>query len=310
MKYSREIKIGLVLIIAIFLLYFGMNFLKGLDIFSPMKTYIGQFESLNQIETSSPVYIRGYKVGQVNKISYDFADSKSFTVSVVINKDIRLPQGTRMMLVSDGLLGGGAVELRLPLLNEVPEGQQFYAAYDTLPTGIEGGLIDKLQGGLIADLNKTINDIDTIVVNLKGQLEGNEVKDILVHVDNITSDLNASSVKLKSIINNDVPPIVADAKATLTDTRETMARLNGFSQKIDSIDVASIVNKVDTTLDNIQKISNVANSKEGTLGLLINDKGLYNKVSRTIESADTLITDIKAHPKRYINISIFGGNKD
>ena len=310
MKYSREIKIGLVLIIAIFLLYFGMNFLKGLDIFSPMKTYIGQFEQLNKVESSSPVYIKGYKVGQVSNIEYNFADNKAFTVSVVINKDIRLPQGTQMLLVADGLLGGGAVELRLPQKTAELADTQYYAAYDTLPTGIEGGLLDNLQDGLLANLTQTINDVDTIVVNLKSQLEGNEVKEILANVDNITQDLNASSAKLKNIINTDVPPIVADAKETLADTRQTMARLNNFSQKIDSVDVNGIVNKVDTTLYNIQKISDAANSKNGTLGLLINDKGLYNRVNRTIESADTLITDIKAHPKRYINISIFGGKKD
>ena len=305
MKFSRELKIGIVLIVAIFLLYFGMNFLKGLNIFSPMRTYVGQFERLNEIETSSPVYIRGYKVGQVSNIEYDFSKDKAFCVSVVINKDIPLPEGTQMTLIADGLLGGGAVELRIPAKTN----DKFYASNDTLPTAIEAGLLDNLQNGLIADLSKTINDVDSIVVNLKGQLEGNQVKDILSNVDNITKDLNSSSTKLKQIINTDVPPIVNDAKQTLADTRQTMARLNTFSEKIDSVDLNGIVNKVDTAVGNLQKISDAANSKDGTLGLLLYDKGLYNKVSRTVESADTLITDIKANPKRYINISVFGGKK-
>lgn len=300
MKISRELKIGFVLIAAIFLLYFGMNFLKGLNIFSPMRTYFGQFDQLNQIETSSPVYIRGYKVGQVSEIEYDFSKPQAFIVSIVISKDIHLPQGTQMAIVSDGLLGGSAIELRLG-----SDKSQFFAANDTLPTLIEGGIMDELKNGLLADLSKTINDIDTVVVNLKGQLEGNQVKEILDNVDNISKDLNVSSIKLKHIINNDVPPIVNDAKTTLADARQAMGKINDISQKIDTIDFQGIATKIDTTLTNIQQISETVNSKDGTVGLLLNDKALYNKVSRTIESADTLINDIKANPKKYLKISVF-----
>lgn len=300
MKISRELKIGFVLIAAIFLLYFGMNFLKGLNIFSPMRTYFGQFDQLNQIETSSPVYIRGYKVGQVSEIEYDFSKPQAFIVSIVISKDIHLPQGTQMAIVSDGLLGGSAIELRLG-----SDKSQFFATNDTLPTLIEGGIMDELKNGLLADLSKTINDIDTVVVNLKGQLEGNQVKEILDNVDNISKDLNVSSIKLKHIINNDVPPIVNDAKTTLADARQAMGKINDISQKIDTIDFQGIATKIDTTLTNIQQISETVNSKDGTVGLLLNDKALYNKVSRTIESADTLINDIKANPKKYLKISVF-----
>lgn len=300
MKISRELKIGFVLIAAIFLLYFGMNFLKGLNIFSPMRTYFGQFDQLNQIETSSPVYIRGYKVGQVSEIEYDFSKPQAFTISIVISKNIHLPQGTQMAIIPDGLLGGSAIELRLG-----SDKSQFFAANDTLPTLIEGGIMDELKNGLLADLSKTINDIDTVVVNLKGQLEGNQVKEILDNVDNISKDLNVSSIKLKHIINNDVPPIVNDAKTTLADARQAMGKINDISQKIDTIDFQGIATKIDTTLTNIQQISETVNSTDGTVGLLLNDKALYNKVSRTIESADTLINDIKANPKKYLKISVF-----
>ncbi len=306
MKYTREVKIGFVLIVAVFLLYFGMNFLKGLNIFSPMRTYIGQFDKLNSLEASSPVYIRGYKVGQVSKITYDFAQPQSFTVSVVINKDIRLPQGTEMALISDGLLGGAAVELRLP----TTDSGSFYAPNDTLPTTIDGSLIDELQNGVLTDLNNTIKDIDSVVLILKGQVEGNHIKGILANADNAVKDLTVTSNRLKNIVSTDVPPIVTNAKTLLIDAKSAMARVNSITEKIDTIDINGMAAKIDTTLNNIQQISQAATSTEGTLGLLLNDKSMYNKINRTIESADTLITDIKKHPKRYINISIFGGNKD
>lgn len=301
MKYTRELKIGLVLIVAIFLLYFGMNFLKGLNIFSPMRTYVGQFENLNSLETSSPVYIRGYKVGQVSQINYDFTRPDPFTVSVVINKDIRLPKGSEMTLIADGLLGGAAIELRLA------QAEEFYQPDDTIPTAIEGGLLDQLQNGMLADLNHTINDIDSIVLILKGQVEGDHVKNILANADNAIQDLTVTSNKLKKIVNTDVPPIVNDAKVVIADAKSTMAHVNSISTKIDTLDIEGMAGKIDSTIYNIQQITQAANSTDGTLGLLLNDKTMYNKINQTIVSADTLITDIKKNPKRYINISIFGG---
>ena len=114
MKYAREIKVGLLAAVCLFLLFFGLNFLKGVNIFSPTNSYHGVFYNLHGLEEQAAVYIRGHRVGQVDVIHYDFTADSAFTVDLSIRKDIALPQGTAMALVSDGLLGGMAVELQFP----------------------------------------------------------------------------------------------------------------------------------------------------------------------------------------------------
>lgn len=302
MKFKREIKVALVFIAAIFLLYFGMNFLKGIDIFSTSKKYYGRFDQLNSLAASSPVYIKGYKVGQVSRIDYDFTVEHPFLVEVTIESDIKLVEGSQIALVSDGLLGGAAIEMKL---SPYSEELALYNSKDTLPTIVERGLIEELQNGVIADLNRTINDLDSIVVNLKGQMEGDHLKNILANADQVSADLNTTSTKLKRIVTNDVPPIVADAKSTIIEAKSAMANLNNISQKVDSVDIKGIVAKVDTTMSNVQDITTSLNSKEGTVGLLLNDKTLYNKINNTVVSVDSLINDVKANPKKYLKISVF-----
>ena len=114
MKYAREIKVGVLAAVCLFLLFFGLNFLKGVNIFSPTNSYHGVFYNLHGLEEQAAVYIRGHRVGQVDVIHYDFTADSAFTVDLSIRKDIALPQGTAMALVSDGLLGGMAVELQFP----------------------------------------------------------------------------------------------------------------------------------------------------------------------------------------------------
>ena len=114
MKYAREIKVGALATICLFLLFFGFNYLKGVNIFSPTNSYHGVYTHLHGMEEQAAVYIRGHKVGQVDAIRYDFTKDSSFTVDISVNRDISLPVGTQMALIADGLLGGMAIELQLP----------------------------------------------------------------------------------------------------------------------------------------------------------------------------------------------------
>ena len=134
MKHTREIKVALLAVVCGFLLYFGMYFLRGVNIFFPTRSYTGVFERVNGLTEQAPVYVRGYNVGQVNRIEYDFTRRKAFNVSITIDKHIALPEGAEMVLVADGLMGGKAIELIIP----VTEGRESVSpSSDTLPTRIE-----------------------------------------------------------------------------------------------------------------------------------------------------------------------------
>lgn len=295
-KHLREIKVGIVAVVCLVLLYFGFNFLKGFNIFSIVDHYQGVYTELKGLTAQAPVYIRGYKVGQVDAIRYDFSKDSSFVVSISINRDIDLPQGTTMDLVADGLLGGSAIALSLPTRAEGP----MYKEGAMLPTQIVPGLIDNIQAGLLGDLDSTIVVAKTLIANVNAQLADDHLKHSLENIDKLSGDLTVTSRSLKDLMSNRVPGIVDNLDTTL-------ANIEVISRDIREADLKATVARVDTAVDQVNVLLAEARSTDGTLGMLLNDKTLYVNINSTVQSADSLLVDLKANPRRYVHFSLFGG---
>ncbi|MBO4250185.1 MAG: MCE family protein [Paludibacteraceae bacterium] len=296
LAHSREIKVGILATICVFLLFFGFNFLKGVNIFSPTNTYHGVFYNLHGLEEQAAVYIRGHKVGQVDEIHYDYTRDSAFTIDVSINKDIALPQGTTMALISDGLLGGVAIELQLPSISP-KDGLVEKGAF--LNTTYVPGLVESLQGQLLAHVDEAIQDVDSLVASLQQQVDGDHLKSALKNVDRVSGDLTTVSRDLKQLMNNQVPRIVNNADTTI-------ANLNTVIADVKDANIKATVARVDTAVNQVNYLIADVRSQEGTIGQLLYNKALYNHIDATVVSADSLVTDIKANPKRYINVTIFG----
>ena len=307
MKYAREIKVGVLATICLFLLFFGFNFLKGVNIFSPTNSYHGVYAHLHGLEEQAAVYIRGHKVGQVDAIHYDYTRDSAFTIDVSINRDIVLPQGTRMALISDGLLGGMAIELQLPSVSDsglsatrsvsdsgLSGEAGLISKGSFLPTTYVPSLMESLQGELMAhvdeavkDVDRTVNHVDSLVEGLRGQVAGNHLKNTLANVDRVSGDLSSVSHDLKGMMNNQVPRIVNNADTAI-------ANLNTVVADIKDANLKATVAKVDDAVDNINNVVTQVKSP------------ILQHIDATIVSADSLLTDIKAHPKRYVHFSVFG----
>lgn len=295
MKINREIRVGILAIVSVFLLYFGFNFLKGVNIFHPTNSYVGVFPKMNGLVEQSPVYIRGFRVGQVDQIVYDFSKEDAFTVHFSINTDIRLPEGTKLSLIPDGLISGEALELVLPI-----EGVTGYLADgSTIPSDIAPSLFDALQEQLLAKLGGTVEHIDSLIVTLQEQLSDDQLHAILTNVNAVTYDLRGTSRQLKVLMNGDVPVLIDEAKST-------MSNLNQITAELAEADLKGTVQKADSAIAGLQSIIEVCNSEDGTIGMLLNNKDLYLNINGTVQSADSLLQDLKAHPKRYVHFSLFG----
>lgn len=301
MKYAREIKVGALATLCLFLLFFGFNFLKGVNIFSPTNSFHGLYPNLHGLEEQAAVYIRGHKVGQVDRISYDFTRDSAFTVDISINKDIALPQGTRMALIADGLLGGMAIELQLPSCSDscLTDEAGLIEKGSFLPTTYVPGLMESLQGELLAHVDDAIQNVDSLVAELRGQVEGGHLKNTLSNADRISGDLANVSTDLKRMMNKQVPTIVNNADTAI-------ANLNTIVSDLKKADLAATVARVDTAVDGVNGLIADVRSQEGTLGQLIYNKSLYDHIDATVISADSLLVDLKAHPKRYVHFSVFG----
>lgn len=300
MKYTREIKVGVLAVVCVFLLFYGLNFLKGVNIFSPTNSYHGVYTNLYGLEEQAAVYIRGHKVGQVDRLHYDFTKDSAFIVDISIRKDISLPTGTSLALRSDGLLGGMALELFFPEDAAEKIRQEVYLSRGTtLPTVYVPGIVENLQNELIAKIANAVEQVDTLVAQLNGQLEGDHLKSALSNVDRISGDLTDVSGDLKRIMNTQVPAIVNNADTAV-------ANLNTVIADIKAADLKATVARVDTAISGVNAVVADVRAQKGTLGQLIYNKSLYHHLDATVVSADSLLTDLKAHPKRYVHFSVFG----
>ena len=235
MKHTREIKVALLAVVCGFLLYFGMYFLRGVNIFSPTRSYTGVFERVNGLTEQAPVYVRGYNVGQVNRIEYDFTRRKAFNVSITIDKHISLPEGAEMVLVADGLMGGKAIELIIP----VTEGRESVSpSSDTLPTRIEQGLVESLQTGLLAHLDSVLLRVDSVVASVEQQLEGDHIGRTLTHLDRITEDLTVSANDIRQLTHQRLPRIADSAAVAIDNANAVLANVR-------EADIAGIAKKAD-----------------------------------------------------------------
>ena len=271
-----------------------------MNIFSPTNSYHGVYTNLHGLEEQASVFIMGHKVGQVDRLHYDFTKDSAFTVDISIRKDIVLPEGTSLALRADGLLGGMALELLFPEdATEKLQQQALIAHGATLPTVYLPGIVENLQNELIAKIANAVEQVDTLVAQLNGQLEGDHLKSTLANVDRISGDLTDVSGDLRRIMNTQVPGIVNNADTAI-------ANLNTVIADIKAADLKATVARVDTAIGGVNAVIADVRAQKGTLGQLIYNKSLYNHVDATVISADSLLTDIKAHPKRYVHFSVFG----
>ena len=303
LKYAREIKVGVLATVCIFLLFFGFNYLKGVNIFSSIHSFHGVYTNIHGLELQAPVYIRGYKVGQVDNIDYDFTRDSSFTVDISIKRNINLPEGTRMALVSDGIMGGMAIELILPATEVASKEDIAYLPTGaTIPTTVVPGLLDGLQESVIQPLSNTLASLDTLVGQLQAQLDNNHIESILSNADIAVADLQSSSKQLKQVMSHQVPSVITKLDTTMSDLQQVVT-------DVKAANIKATVARVDTALNNVNYLIADFRSPNGTVGMLLNDKGLYNHIDSAVVSVDSLLVDLKANPKRYVHFSLFGARE-
>ena len=292
MKHAREIKVGVLAIVCAGILYFGFNFLKGVNIFSPTRCYLGQYERVNGLTEQAPVYIRGYKVGLVESIRYDFTRDMSFVVAVSIDKGIELPKGTQMALVADGLLGGMAIELCVPKEADVTS----YAVYhrgDTLTTVVVPGLLDGLQTGLLAHLDSLMLEANTLVASLNDEMSEGSLRTTLQNIERISHDLTISSRDIRTLTHQQLPNTISKVDSAMADLQIVVANIRA----------AELQNTLQKLDDAITSVNHILTTDSGTFGALLNDKALYDNLNgalRDLDNAilnvDTVVMSVKAHP--------------
>lgn len=292
--FTKEVKIAIAAILGIVVLFFGMNFLKGKSIFSSDHVYFAKFDNIAGLSASSPIFVNGFQVGTVKDIQFDYTGG-SVLVRFGTDKQLVIPQGTTAGIESDMM---GNVKMHLTLGTNTAQPIQ---PGDTIQGYVNGGLTDKVAE-IVPAIEGMVPKLDSIMASLNMLLADPALAHSLHNIEGITDNLNTSTRELNTLmgtLNRNVPTMMAKANGVLDNTQRLTANLA-------AVDVASTMAKVDETLANVADFTAKLNCKDGSLGLLLNDKELYYNLNKTMVSADTLLTNLRQHPKRYVHFSLFG----
>jgi len=290
--FTKEVRIGLAFVVAIALFIYGANFLKGIDLFSPTKTYYLTYDNLDGLVVSNGVFIKGYKVGQVKDIQYDFKKEHPFTVEIIVNDDIEIPEGSVAYLYDASMLGGKGINLVFS------DSKQYHKNKDNLTTDVEVGLFGQIAE-VVPDLRKTVADADSAIQSVNNLLNSEEIKNVMANVDGTMRDVKSMTTHLDYMIKVKFPPIINNVDSVVSDVQIVTSQLR-------EADYKKIMIGLDTTMQNLQGLTEKINSPDGTIGQLLTNKSLYDKIDQTVESANALVVDLKANPKRYVHFSVFG----
>ncbi|WP_308765370.1 MlaD family protein [uncultured Bacteroides sp.] len=292
-KYiTKEVKIGIASIIALGVVVYGINYLKGIRMFKPSSYFYFKYEDVNALAKSSPVFADGFRVGIVSDISYDYNQRGNVVVEVELDRDMRIPKGSTGELVTE-MMGG--VRMNILLANNPRES---YSVGDTIPGTLNNGIMAG-AAELMPQIEKMLPKLDSILISLNTILSNPDIPATLKSVRNSTANLEAASGQMRKLMNKDIPQLTGKLN-TISDNFVVI------SSNLKEIDYAATFNKIDSTIHNVQLITQKLNSKDNSVGLLLNDPALYNNLSTTSANAASLLEDLKANPKRYVHFSIFG----
>jgi len=292
--FTREVIIGLVTAVSLFILYFGVNHLKGINVLKPANHYYVSIPNVSELQTSSPIYVNGFKVGIVNSINYEFdnPDASNLVVQISLDKEMKLQTGSYAELKTS-LMSGAYLNL---VLNKYVS--SYYQVGDTIEGATDINLMDKVSTELLPQIENILPRLDSILQGIQTIVNHPALVQSLDHIEAATGSLAKSSKQLNTLLATDVPIIVSNLNKVTTD-------FSIVSSNLKELDLQTTLSSVDQVLANIDQMSKQLNNPNSTLGLLLNDRSLYDQLDSTARNASILLKDFQERPKRYINFSVF-----
>jgi phospholipid/cholesterol/gamma-HCH transport system substrate-binding protein len=308
MKIKNETKVGLLTILALALLIMGFNFLKGKEIFNRSTKIYAVFEKLGPLEKSNLVKINGVSIGTVYDIEPTDKDISSVKVTISLTRAVNIPSNS-VAYISPGLVGSSTVII------DKGDAQTFLKNGDLLNTRVDNGLLGDLSSQVsptLVKIRSSLDSLNAVFTNINKLFDAGaktNLQQTIANLNMATSSLNKmldiQHGPLAGTLNN-VNSITDNLKKNNDSITAILSNTKQFTQKLTSLDLQQTMDTLQSAITKLKSAIDKISSNEGTLGALINDRQLYNKLRDVMLSAEILLDDLRTHPKRYVNISVFG----
>ncbi|MBD5186173.1 MAG: MCE family protein [Bacteroidales bacterium] len=303
--FKKETIIGLTVVVTLLILFFGIDYLKGINVFHPANYYYVTYDNVDGLAQSAPVTVNGFKVGLVREINYEYDNPGHIRVELSLDKQLKVPRGTKAILTTD-MLGTSTIML------EMEPGASYHDVGDRLVGVRKPGLMDGLSGDLMPTVTDMIPKIDSLLVAITDIAKDPALASSIHNLNSMLANLEQTTVTLNRAMAP-VPGIVNNASVTMTDVKALAANLNRMSADLAEVAAAVKVMPLDSTMNNIHAmsanllaLSEQLNNPNSSLGLLMNDPSLYNNINNSAAHIDSILVDLKRQPKRYIpSIKVF-----
>jgi len=291
-RFSKEIIIGFVTILSLVLLYIGVNYLKGINMFKPANYFYVSCTNVKDISISTPVFVEGFKIGLVRSIEYDYSSVNKIMLEISLDKGMKINKGSYVSIGST-LLSGAELSIILNTFSG-----EYLKPGEILEARVKGGMMSSVEEDILPAVADLLPKLDSILVGLQALVNNPALSQSLTNLEKTTKQLESSSIQLNSFLRKDVPEISAGLKMTTSN-------LSLFSENLNKLELEQSINNLNSTLGNLNGLTLKLNSTDNSLGLLLNDSLLYNNLNRTMENASGLLFDFKQNPKKYVRFSLF-----
>jgi phospholipid/cholesterol/gamma-HCH transport system substrate-binding protein len=308
MKISNETKVGVLAAIAITLLILGFNFLKGRNLLEKKDTVYAVFKKVESLSTSDAVKVNGLQVGIVSDIEELDENLTGILVGIHITKNVNIPRNS-YAVINANPLGSTVVNIVMGT------GEPFLNDGDTLQTNPSSGILDELRGSLnptMLQVNGTLKSLDSLMEQV-GTVFDPKTKN---NLQALVSNLSTASASLNTLLNtqngalaatlNNASAFTGNLKRNNDSINQIIGNVETLSRKFSQLDLQQTLTKLEAAVDNLNNTLKKVNQGNGTMALLMNDPKLYNNLNSTSNSLNVLLQDLRLHPKRYINVSVFG----
>jgi len=313
-KIKTEYKIGVIGLITILVLYFGIMFLKGKDLFNVETSYYAVFDDVSGLYKSNYIYLNGMKVGYIKDINMLDQSGKKFVVWIAVSGDVKIPDDSKLSIFSSDMLGSKALKINMGI------SKTSFEKKDTITSDIENGMIDQLANNItpiVVKLNSVMTNLDTLIVSVNNVMDSKtqaNIKASMESIKNSTQNIEHITLNLDKVVEserNKIKTILTNAESITNNFKENNQALtnaiNNFSNISDTIAKANLGKTITQTNLSLKSLSNILKSieqGEGNAGLLLKDDKLYKNMENSTKKLDALIEDIKQNPKRYLKFSI------